>query len=75
MSKLSFPALFPTCATHSTAQVKAGKKGKMQSIAFHLIVVPTKYNSLFNEKAEKVSRPSLGQGMNHHKTTLTKISI
>lgn len=67
-----FRSLLPTGATRSTAPVKAGRRGRMQSITFHLIVVPTKCNSLLNEKAEKGSRPSLGQNMNHHKLHLQR---
>jgi len=65
----------PSSTTCSTAQVKAGKKGKKCSITFHSIAVPTDCKRLINEKAEKGSRPNLGQNMNHHKTALTKIPI
>lgn len=65
VSQFVFPSLLPTTATHSTEQLKAASRAKMQSI--------TKHNSLFNEKAGKDS--SLGQNMNHQKTTLAEIPI
>lgn len=57
--------LFLLSSPSSTAQLKAASKAKMQSI--------TKHNSFLNEKAEKDS--SLGQNMNHQKTTLAEIPI
>lgn len=40
VSCVAFPSLLPSSATFSTAWVKAGRRGKMQSITFHSIVVP-----------------------------------
>lgn len=64
-TQLTFPSLLPTGATCSTAQLQAASGAKMLSI--------TKHNRLWNEKAEKDS--SLGQNMNHQKTTLAEIPI